>query len=119
VAHVDGVAVDWILPDLDRVDAVWAECQAGVVRNEIQTGHPLGFWSHAYCGELALARVLVDPGGELRRRHDEHASSYPDALAVALVRRLWEAGFMLDIAAKGARRVDVAYVAGCLFRASA
>jgi predicted nucleotidyltransferase len=115
--HVDGVALDWILRDLDRVDAVWAECQAGVVRNEIQTGHPLGFWSHTYCGELALARVLVDPDGALTRRHDEYATTYPDALADALVRRLWEARFTLDIAAKGARGADVAYVAGCLFRA--
>jgi hypothetical protein len=115
--HVEGGAVDWILRNLDRVDAVWAECQAGVVRNEIQTGHPLGFWSHAYCGELALGRVLVDPEGALVRRHDEYAAAYPDALAGALVRRLWEARFSLEIAAKGARRGDVAYVAGCLFRA--
>jgi hypothetical protein len=114
--HVDGVAVDWILRDLGRVDAVWADCRAGIVRNEMQTGHPLGFWSHAYCGELALARVLVDPGDTLRRRHDEYRH-YPDALAAALVRRLWEAGFSLDIAAKAVRRADVVYVAGCLFRA--
>jgi Nucleotidyltransferase domain len=114
--HVDGVAVDWILRDRARVDAVWADCRAGIVRNEMQTGHPLGFWSHAYCGELALARVLVDPGGALRRRHDEY-HFYPDALAAALVRRLWEAGFSLDIAAKAVRRADVVFVAGCLFRA--
>jgi hypothetical protein len=114
--HVDGVAVDWILRDLGRVDAVWADCRAGIVRNEMQTGHPLGFWSHAYCGELALARVLVDPGDTLQRRHDGYGQ-YPDALAAALVRRLWEAGFTLDVAAKAVRRADVVYVAGCLFRA--
>jgi predicted nucleotidyltransferase len=114
--RVDGVAVDWILRDIERVDAVWAECRAGVVRNEIQTGHPLGFWSHAYCGELALARILLDAAGDLAARHDEY-TLYPDALADTLVRRLWEARFSLDIAAKGARRADVAYVAGCIFRA--
>jgi hypothetical protein len=114
--HVRGTAVDWILRDLDRVDAVWADCQAGVVRNEIQTGHPLGFWSHAYCGELALSRVLVDPDGALTHRHDEYLV-YPDALAATLERRLWEARFTLDIAAKAVRRADAVYVAGCLFRA--
>jgi hypothetical protein len=114
--HVGGTAVDWILRDLDRVDAVWADCQAGIVRNEIQTGHPLGFWSHAYCGELALARVLVDRDDALTRRHDEYLL-YPDALAATLVRRLWEARFTLDIAAKAVRRADAVYVAGCLFRA--
>ncbi|HEY1280493.1 MAG TPA: nucleotidyltransferase domain-containing protein [Acidimicrobiales bacterium] len=114
--HVRGTAVDWILRDLDRVDAVWVDCEAGIVRNEIQTGHPLGFWSHAYCGELALGQVLVDPDGALTRRHDEYLM-YPDALATTLVRRLWEARFTLEIAAKAARRADAVYVAGCLFRA--
>jgi hypothetical protein len=114
--HVGGAAVDWILRDLDRVDAVWADCQTGIVRNETQTGHPLGFWSHAYCGELALARVLVDPDGALAHRHDAYLT-YPDALAATLVRRLWEARFTLDIAAKAVRRADAVYVAGCLFRA--
>ena len=95
---------------------MWADCQAGIARNEIQTGHPLGFWSHAYCGELALARVQIDPDGALTRRHDEYLV-YPDALAATLVRRLWEARFTLDIAAKAVRRADAVYVAGCLFRA--
>ena len=114
--RMDGTAVDWILRDVGRVDAVWADCQSGVVRNEMQAGHPLGFWSHAYCGELALARVLVDTDGTLTRRHDEYRD-YPDALSTSLVRRLWEARFTLDIATKAVRRADAVYVAGCLFRA--
>ena len=77
---------------------------------------PSGSGATAYCGEFALARVLVDPDGSLRQRHDEYLV-YPDALAATLVRRLWEARFTLDIAAKAVRRADAVYVAGCLFRA--
>lgn len=112
---VDGVKVDWIYRDLDRVGRVWADCRAGRYTVDVQAGHPLGFYSHAYAGEVAYARVLADPSGalaDLQRRTRE----YPPALGAALVRGLWEARFCVDIARKvGAG--DPAYVAGCLFRA--
>ncbi|MEE3918584.1 hypothetical protein V2I01_08805 [Micromonospora sp. BRA006-A] len=63
--RVGGVAVDWIYRDLDRVHRVWADCRAGRYTVEAQAGHPLGFYSHAYAGEVALGRVLGDPTGEL------------------------------------------------------
>jgi hypothetical protein len=108
--------VDWIYRDLDRVAAVWADCAAGRVDVHAQVGHPHGFWSPAYAGELALGRVLADPAGELAAlRARLH---YPDALRDALrTRALWEAGFSLKIAAKPAARGDVAHVAGCAYRA--
>jgi hypothetical protein len=68
---VDGEHVDWILRDLDRVRRVWRDCQAGRFEIGQQRGHPLGFYSPCYAGEVALGRVLADPGGELsalRRR---------------------------------------------------
>jgi hypothetical protein len=112
----EGTRVDWIYRDLDRVDAVWADCRAGRVDAYGQVGHPHGFWSPAYAGELALGRLLADPTGELGRRQGE--LHYPDALRDALrARGLWEAGFSLEIAAKAAVRGDVAHVAGCVYRA--
>jgi hypothetical protein len=63
--RVGGEQVDWILRDLDRVRQVWHDCQAGRFEVGQQRGHPLGFYSPCYAGEVALGRVLADPGGEL------------------------------------------------------
>ncbi|MER5701367.1 nucleotidyltransferase domain-containing protein [Micromonospora sp. NPDC002296] len=114
--RVGGVAVDWIYRDLDRVGRVWADCGAGRYTVEAQAGHPLGFYSHAYAGEVALCRVLGDPTGELTALRAE-TGCYPPALSAALLASGWEAGFLLDAAAKGAAAGDGGYVAGCLFRA--
>ncbi|MEU7825893.1 nucleotidyltransferase domain-containing protein [Catellatospora sp. NPDC049133] len=110
---VDGQAVDWIYRDLDRVRAVWDDCREGRYTVERQVGHPLGFYSHAYAGEVALCRVLADPAGELAELR-ELTLDYPAALGDALVAGLWEAEFSIA----GARKVpqDRVYVAGCLFR---
>ncbi|WP_433494304.1 nucleotidyltransferase family protein [Micromonospora sp. CA-248089] len=113
--RVGGVAVDWIYRDLDRVHRVWADCRAGRYTVEVQAGHPLGFYSHAYAGEVALGRVLGDPTGELTALRAETVD-YPPALGAALVAAGWETGLLLDGAAKGAAGGDAGYVAGCLFR---
>ncbi|MGC4803770.1 nucleotidyltransferase domain-containing protein [Micromonospora sp. DT233] len=114
--RVGGTAVDWLYRDLDRVHRVWADCRAGRYTVGVQAGHPLGFYSHAYAGEVALCRVLGDPTGELTALR-ARVGAYPPALAAALVAGGWEAGFLLAAAAKGAAAGDCGYVAGCLFRA--
>ena len=114
--RIDGVAVDWIYRDVDRVQTAWRHAQEGRVAWQAQTGHPLGVLDVWYAGEVALGVVLADPSGELTRLHTA-AAAFPEALATALVARLSEATFTLDIARKTVHRGDVAYVAGCLFRA--
>jgi len=111
---VEGRPVDWIYRSLDRVEAVWADCAAGRYTVEFQVGHPLGFYSYAYAGEVALCRLLADPAGELAALQRR---AYPPALGAALVAGLWEADFAIGNAKKGAAGGDPAYVAGCLFRA--
>jgi predicted nucleotidyltransferase len=114
---IDGHHVDWIYRDLDRVHRVWQQCQAGRFEIGTQPGHPLGVYSHAYAGEVALGRVLADPGGELRTLQ-EQTRLYPEPLRAALIHNArWEAPFILAGARKGAARGDAFYVAGCLFRA--
>lgn len=112
---IDGIAVDWIYRDVDRVHASWETAQRGQVDFGFQIGHPLGVPGFAYAGEIALARVLADPTGELGTLHRQ-TRAYPPALREALVERLWEADFLLAGAAKVLARADAAYVAGCLFR---
>lgn len=113
--EVSGTAVDWIYRDLDRVHGVWADASEGRYDYHFQVGHPLGMPDFAYAGEVALGVILADPTGELSTL--QHATrAYPPRLADALLRGLWEAEFLVEVARKAAARNDTAYVAGCLFR---
>ncbi|GAB2445112.1 nucleotidyltransferase domain-containing protein [Streptosporangium sandarakinum] len=113
---VGGHRVDWIYRDLDRVHRIWADCREGRYEIGVQPGHPLGFYSHAYAGEVALCRVLADPGGELTDLR-ERTRAYPPALGDALADGMWEADFCVELARYGVSGADPAYAAGCLFRA--
>ncbi|MFJ9696341.1 DUF4037 domain-containing protein [Kitasatospora sp. NPDC101183] len=114
--RVDGIAVDWILRDLDRVEQVWADCREGRYEVGVQAGHPLGFWSPCYAGEVAYGQVLADPTRELTslRRQTE---VYPEPLREQLMAGAWEAEFLVGAATKGAARADSLYVSLCLSRA--
>ncbi|MEV5594613.1 nucleotidyltransferase domain-containing protein [Streptomyces sp. NPDC052496] len=113
----DGRHVDWILRDADRVERVWRECQAGRYEIGAQVGHPLGFWSPAYPGELALSRVLADPTGRLGRLKEE-LREYPEPLRAALTgTAVWDAGFSLAMAGKSQVSADTLHAALCLARA--
>jgi Domain of unknown function (DUF4037) len=82
------------------------------------TGTPPS-WNHIYAGEVHHGLALHDPDGVLAERK-ARTSPYPQALGRAIVRRyLWEAGFAVQTATGAARRGDLAYVSGCLFRAVA
>jgi hypothetical protein len=120
---IDGTAVDLIYRSLDRVEAVWADCCVGRYTQAVQAGHPLGFWSHAYAGELALGLLAGGPSagsgelsGELSSLQRE-VRDYPERLGAALADGIWESSFSIDNARKAAGRLDVSFVSGCLFRA--
>lgn len=112
---VDGVAVDWLYRDLDRVHRSWQRAERGELDFHSQVGHPFGVPDVAYAGEVALGVVLADPSGELTRLH-ARAACYLPALARAVVERLGETRFLLAGLTTSARRGDVAVVAGVLFR---
>lgn len=113
---VDGVAVDWIYRDLDRVQRCWTQAQQGRFAFHQQVGHPLGVPDFSYPAEVGLAVVLADPTGELAAMQSA-VRVYPEALRAPLVRLVWEAAFTVEIARKGAVRGDTTYVAGALARA--
>nr|WSS72257.1 nucleotidyltransferase domain-containing protein [Streptomyces sp. NBC_01175] len=113
---VDGVAVDWILRDLDRVESVWSDCREGRYEVGIQPGHPLGFWSPCYVGEVALGRVLEDPRGDLASLQ-EAVRAYPEPLRRALTGAVGEADFSVASARKSAPSGDTLHVSLCLARA--
>ncbi len=114
---VNDMHVDFIYRNVERVSRVWEDCKEGRFTNEIQPGHPLGFWSHAYAGELALAIPSVGWTPDLLQLRDSMAE-YPPPLSAALVAKIWESSFSVANARKAIAKHDVAYVAGCLFRSA-
>ena len=117
--RVDGVAVDWLYRDLERVRDVVGDCLAGRLSADYYLGHPHAFHNHIYLAEVALCRPLVDERedvGALKAL----ALPYPRALQRAIVARyLFDARFTLAHAEKPAARGDTFVVAGDLFRAVA
>lgn len=117
--RIEGHPVDWLYRDLRRVTRTIEECQTGYPTCHYQPGHPHGFHSHIYAGEVHHCEVLYDPEGGLA---DLKALTtvYSLPLKRALVGRfLWEAGFALDTSRKSAERGETFYVSGCLFRCAA
>jgi predicted nucleotidyltransferase len=117
--RIEGRRVDWLYRDLDLVSREISECHVGRTSSHYQPGHPHGFHTHIYAGEVHHCRVLRDVRGKLASLK-ALVADYPAALKRSLTRRfLWEADFALETCRKPAARGDVFYVAGCLFRCAA
>ncbi|MBV8214664.1 MAG: nucleotidyltransferase domain-containing protein [Verrucomicrobia bacterium] len=115
--RVDGSAVDLLYRDTSKVDSVVDSCISGSIEVVYQPGHPLGFVSSIYAGEISVCQALWDPTGWVAS-NKKRLDDYPEALRRELVKRFgFEAGFCVLIAEKPVRRADVTYVAGCIFRA--
>jgi predicted nucleotidyltransferase len=113
---IQGMAVDFLYREVEKVSSIIASCCAGEVQIAYQPGHPHAFLSSVYMAEIALCHILWDPYGTLAQLKSQTVP-YPLALKQALMERFfWEAGFSLSIASKGISRNDVSYVAGCCFR---
>src|SRR5689334_428664 len=87
---VDGHKVDLIYRNLDDVGRMIDACRAGEVTMHYQPGHPHGFCSSIWMGEVALCRLLHDKGGLLAALKAKTAP-YPSALRESLIKRFqWE-----------------------------
>lgn len=116
---VEGRKVDLLYRNADAVEAVMQACRAGVVLMDYQPGHPHGFCSASWMGEIAYCRQLHDPEG-LIARLKTIALPYPQALRRALIRRFqWEVLFGIENAELAAARNERSYIAGCLYRSLA
>jgi predicted nucleotidyltransferase len=114
--RIEGQKVDWLYRDLTQVAESIEQSRRGNVAVSYQPGHPFGFPSYLYMGEVALCLPLYDPQSEIAALK-ALTTPYPAALQQAIVEKfLWEAGFALATARSSGERGDVSYVAGCLFR---
>lgn len=114
---VEGGKVDLLYRDLGRVRAVIEDCKTGGISMDYQPGHPHGFCSSIYAGEVAICRPLSDPRSVIDRLKAQ-ALPFPAALKQALIGKFhWEVQFAIDNAALAVKRTDQTHVAGCIYRA--
>ncbi|GAB1540744.1 hypothetical protein NUACC21_34130 [Scytonema sp. NUACC21] len=117
--RIEGVPVDFLYRDVARVNRIIDDCHAGEITIDYQPGHPHGFVSSIYMGEVAHCLPLYDPDGVLAALKAK-TTPYPIQLQQATVNTFaWEISFSLSVAQKAVARGDVAYAAGCCFRSVA
>ena len=115
---LDGHHVDWLYRDLRRVRSIIEECVGGRIDAFYQLGHPLGFQSQIYVGEVHVCQPLYDQIGELAKLK-QLVTVYPQKMRRALTdKHLFDAQFEIEIAAGPAARGDIVYVSQCLARAA-
>ncbi|MCK1735920.1 DNA polymerase subunit beta [Bradyrhizobium sp. 138] len=116
---VEGRKVDLLYRNADAVEAVMESCGAGVVTMDYQPGHPHGFCSAIWMGEIAYCQPLHDPQGVIARLKSI-ALPYPRPMREALIQRFqWEILFGIENAELAIARGDRTHVAGCLYRSLA
>lgn len=81
---VDGLAVDFIYRDLEKVSRVIADNCAGRFETAYQPGHPQVFVSYFYLSEIAVCQPLWDLHGTLARLK-EKTQPYPPLLKQAIL----------------------------------
>jgi Nucleotidyltransferase domain len=114
--RLDGQSVDLLFRETSKIEAALDDAILGQIEIAYQPGHPFGFLSSIYVGEVALCLPLWDPSHWVAKAK-EKIDGYPERLRRELVRRfVFEADFSLLISDKSINRSDVTYVAGCLFR---
>jgi predicted nucleotidyltransferase len=114
--RINGIKVDWLYRDISQVVQSIEEGRRGQVAVYYQPGHPFGFASFTYMGEINICLPLYDPQDVIASLK-ALTTPYPDALKRTIIDRfLWEASFALETAHSSADHGDVVYVAGCLFR---
>src|SRR5579863_10356066 len=87
---IAGNKVDLLYRPIESVEKVIGDCREGRVGKDYQSGHPHGFCSAIWMGEVALCRPLSDREVSLARSK-AMAVPYPDQLREALIRRFqWE-----------------------------
>jgi hypothetical protein len=114
---IAGPKVDLLYRCIDDVARVIDACRAGHISMDYQPGHPHGFCSAIWMGEIALCQPLHEPQGTVTRLK-ALTSPYPKSLGEALIHRFqWEIGFSVENAELAVSREHQTHIAGCTYRA--
>ncbi|MCK1741582.1 nucleotidyltransferase domain-containing protein [Bradyrhizobium sp. 139] len=116
---VEGRKVDLLYRNADAVVAVMESCRSGVVTMDYQPGHPHGFCSAIWMGEIAYCQPMHDPQA-LIARLKSIALPYPRPLRAALIQRFqWEVLFGIENAEIAIMHDERTHIAGCAYRSLA
>jgi hypothetical protein len=111
--------VDLLYSNLEHIEHHIQETLEGRSILNHQPGHPHGFHTHMFAGQVHLCKVLFDPHNKIGNLK-ELLKPYPAKLKASLIKDfLWQAEFALHVAEKGASRGDIFYVNGFLFDCAA
>jgi nucleotidyltransferase-like protein len=114
---VRGRKVDLLYRSSDAVARVIRDCHKGRVTMDYQPGHPHGFCSSIWMGEIALCRPIHDPQGVIADMKAMTAP-YPEALRATLIGRFsWEVLFSIENGEIAVKRAEQTHIAGCAYRA--
>lgn len=117
--RIAGQKVDLLYRPIESVERVIRDCRNGHIAMEYQPGHPHGFCSAIWMGEIALCRPLSDPQGAIAALK-AMTVPYPEKLREALIRRFQgEILFSIENAQTAVPGGDQTYIAGCAFRSLA
>jgi Nucleotidyltransferase domain len=116
---IAGQKVDLLYRWVEDVARTIDACRIGDIGMHYQPGHPHGFCSAIWMGEIALCQPLHDPQATIAGLK-AITSPYPRPLREALIRRFqWEILFSIDNADIAASREEQMHIAGCTYRALA
>jgi len=116
---IAGQKVDLLYRCVEDVARAIDACRIGDIGMHYQAGHPHGFCSAIWMGEIALCQPLHDPQATIAGLK-AIASPYPRPLREALIHRFqWEILFNIDNADIAASREEQMHIAGCTYRALA
>ncbi|WP_245311063.1 nucleotidyltransferase domain-containing protein [Bradyrhizobium valentinum] len=116
---IGGRKVDLLYRSIDKVTEMIERCRSGDIGIYYQPGHPHGFCSATWMGEVAQCHPLHDPDGVIAALKAS-TSPYPRAMRDALIRRFqWEILFSIENAETALPRGDSTHIAGCAYRALA
>ncbi|MGV7213617.1 nucleotidyltransferase domain-containing protein [Bradyrhizobium sp. UFLA05-112] len=114
---IEGQKVDLLYRNIDAVRRTMEACRAGQISMDYQPGHPHGFCSAIWMGEIACCQPLRDERAVIAELKSI-ALPYPKPLREALIRRFrWEILFSIENAELAALHEDQTHVAGCVYRA--
>ncbi len=116
---IAGQKVDLLYRCVEDVARVIEACRTGRISVDYQPGHPHGFCSAIWMGEIALCQPLHDPRATVAGLK-AITQPYPKQLSEALIGRFqWEILFSIDNAEIAILNEEQTHIAGCAYRALA